>query len=46
MTWLVQNLWLIPVLPLLAAGVTALAKRPQRHFAATLAIGSMVLAFL
>jgi len=46
MTWLVQNLWLIPALPLLAAGVTALAKRPQRKLAATLAIGSMGLSFL
>ena len=25
MTWTVQNLWLIPALPLLAAGVSALA---------------------
>src|SRR5436190_2593666 len=46
MTWLVQNLWLIPALPLLAAGVTALAKRPRRAFAATLAIGSMGVSFL
>src|SRR6266566_2378593 len=42
----IQNLWLIPALPLLAAGVTALAKRPQRTFAATLAIGSMGASFL
>src|SRR5204862_6929936 len=46
MTGLVQNLWLIPALPLLAAGVTALAKRPRRAFAATLAIGSMGVSFL
>src|SRR5690242_11848244 len=46
MTWIVQNLWLIPALPLLAAGLTALAKRPQRTFAATLAIGSMGASFL
>ncbi len=45
MTWIVQNLWLIPALPLLAAGLSALAKRPARKFAAALAIGSMVLAF-
>jgi NADH-quinone oxidoreductase subunit L len=38
---IVQTLWLIPALPLLAAGITALAKRPQRTLAATLAIGSM-----
>jgi NADH-quinone oxidoreductase subunit L len=45
MTWIVKNLWLIPALPLLAAGLSALAKRPARTFAASLAIGSMVLAF-
>src|SRR2546429_8269460 len=45
MTWLVQNLWLVPALPLLAAGVTALSRRPQRRIAATMAIGSMFLAF-
>src|SRR5213594_1756618 len=42
----IQNLWLIPALPLLAAGLTALAKRPQRTLAATLAIGSMGASFL
>ena len=45
MNWLVQYLWLIPALPLLAAGITALARRPQRKFAATLAIGGMLAAF-
>src|SRR5437867_7297914 len=46
MTWTIQSLWLIPVLPLLAAGITALAKRPQRTLAASLAIGSMGVSFL
>jgi NADH-quinone oxidoreductase subunit L len=46
MTWIAQNLWLIPVLPLVASGVIAVNKQPQRKLAATLAIGSMVLAFL
>ena len=46
MNSLIQNLWLVPALPLLAAGVTALAKRRQRALAASLAIGSMVLAFI
>src|SRR5438552_199817 len=46
MTWIAQNLWLIPALPLLAAGVTALAKRPQRTLAAALAIGPMGVSFL
>jgi len=46
MTWIAQNLWLIPVLPLVASGVIAVNKQPQRKLAVTLAIGSMVLAFL
>ncbi len=41
MTWIVHNLWLIPLLPLLAAGLSALCKRPQRALSATLAIGAM-----
>src|SRR5207248_4254893 len=45
MIWLCANLWLVPAMPLLAAVVTALAKRPQRRFAAMMAIGSMFLAF-
>jgi NADH-quinone oxidoreductase subunit L len=45
MNWIVQNLWLIPALPLLAAGLSALMKRPSRAASASLAIGSMVLAF-
>ena len=46
MTWIVENLWLVPVLPTLAAGITALANRRNRTLAASLAIGSMVLSFL
>jgi proton-translocating NADH-quinone oxidoreductase chain L len=38
------NLWLIPALPLLAAGMSALARQRQRKFAASLAIASMILA--
>ena len=45
MTWIVQNLWLIPALPIVAAGVSALLKQPRRGLSASLAIGSMVLAF-
>ena len=45
MNSLVQYLWLIPALPLLAAGLSALMKRPSRTASASLAIGSMVLAF-
>jgi NADH-quinone oxidoreductase subunit L len=45
-TWIVRNLWLIPALPALAAGLSALAKQRNRRFAASLAIGSMGLSFL
>jgi hypothetical protein len=41
MIWIVKNLWLIPALPLLAAGIIAVNKQPARKLAATLAIGSM-----
>ena len=43
MTWIVQHLWLIPSMPVLAAGLTALMKQRNRRFAASLAIGSMFL---
>ena len=46
MIWIVKNLWLIPALPLVASGIIAVNKQPQRKLAAGLAIGSMVLAFL
>ena len=46
MTWIVQNLWLVPALPILAAGGSALAKQRNRMFAASLAIGSMAISFL
>jgi len=45
MNSIVEYLWLIPALPLLAAGLSALMKRPARTASASLAIGSMVLAF-
>ena len=46
MIWIVKNLWLIPALPLVAAGIIAVSTQPQRKRAASLAIGSMVGAFL
>lgn len=46
MNWIVQYLWLIPALPLVAAGVIAVSKQPQRKRAAALAIGSMGLGFI
>jgi NADH-quinone oxidoreductase subunit L len=44
--WILRSLWLVPALPLLAAGIGALAKRNNRTLAASLAIGSMGLSFL
>ena len=38
MTWIVQNLWLIPGLPLLAAGLSALLKQRERTAVATLVL--------
>ena len=46
MPWIVKHLWLIPALPILAAGLSALAPQRCRKFSASLAIGSMVIAFL
>ena len=45
MTWIVQNLWLVPVLPIMAAGIIALTKQRHRVLAASLAIGSMAISF-
>ncbi|HVT96826.1 MAG TPA: NADH-quinone oxidoreductase subunit L [Acidobacteriaceae bacterium] len=44
--WIVQNLWLIPVLPMVAAGLCALLKRRERGLSAGLAIGSMTISLL
>ncbi len=44
--WIVKNLWLIPALPMLAAGLSTLAPQRCRKFSASLAIGSMGLSFL
>ena len=46
MNWIVRNLWLIPALPLFAAGISALAKQKYKALAASLAIGSMGISFL
>jgi NADH-quinone oxidoreductase subunit L len=46
MSWILKNLWLIPVLPLLAAGISALLKRPNRSLSAGLAIGALGASFL
>ncbi len=44
--WIVRYLWLIPVLPLLAAGIGALLKQSQRGFAAAIAIASIGVSFV
>lgn len=41
----VNSLWLVPVLPLAAAGVLAFAKRRHRMFAAALAVVAMAASF-
>jgi len=46
MTWIVRNLWLIPSMPVLAAGLSAFARQRNRRFAASVAIGSMFLSLL
>ncbi|MFP5226966.1 MAG: NADH-quinone oxidoreductase subunit L [Acidobacteriota bacterium] len=46
MPWIVQNLWLIPAIPMAAAGFSALLKRGDRGMAAFLAIGSMSVSLL
>src|SRR6266702_6925757 len=46
MTWIVQNLWLIPSMPVLAAGLSAFARQRNRRFAASVAIGSVFLSLL
>lgn len=46
MTGAVNSLWLVPVLPLIAAGVIALAKRKHRVFAGTLAILALGASFV
>jgi len=43
---MLKALWLIPVLPLVAAGTSALLSHHRRRLAASLAIGSMVFAVL
>ena len=40
-SWIVQNLWLIPALPMACAGAIALMKQSMRKASATLAIGGL-----
>jgi NADH-quinone oxidoreductase subunit L len=46
MNWIVQNLWLVPALPILAGGAIALMKQRNRTLAASLAIGSMAVSLV
>ena len=46
MAWIVRNLWLIPALPMLAAGISALLPQRRRATAAGLAIGSLSISLL
>jgi NADH-quinone oxidoreductase subunit L len=46
MTSIVQNLWLIPSIPVLAAGLSALPKQRYLRFAGAVSIGSMFLSLL
>src|ERR1700743_38045 len=43
---IVRFLWLIPAIPMLAAGLIALLKQPQRKLAAALAIGGLAISFV
>lgn len=45
MNWLVENLWLIPVAPLVTASLIAVAKQQSRSFAASVSIGAMGFSF-
>jgi NADH-quinone oxidoreductase subunit L len=45
-SWIGRILWLIPALPIVAAGIIALIKQPKRRLASSLAIGSLFLSLL
>jgi NADH-quinone oxidoreductase subunit L len=45
-SWIGRILWLIPALPIMAAGIIALLKQPKRKLASSLAIGSLFLSLL
>src|ERR1043166_1202561 len=46
MASIVKFLWLIPALPLLAAALSALCRRPQKRCSSLLAVVSMLLSFV
>jgi NADH-quinone oxidoreductase subunit L len=40
LSWIVRNLWLIPAIPMLCAGVIALLKQPMRRLSASLSLAA------
>ena len=46
MSWIAQQLWLIPALPLGAAAISSVLPREQRKVSAGLAIGAMSVSLL
>jgi len=46
MNGILNSLWLIPALPLLAAGILAVTKQPHRRFAWIVAVGAMGVSFV
>ena len=44
--WIVRNLWLIPAVPMAAAGFIALLKQPRKMAAAALAVGALSFSLL
>jgi NADH-quinone oxidoreductase subunit L len=45
-SWIGRILWVIPALPIVAAGIIALLRQPKRKLASSLAIGSLFLSLL
>jgi NADH-quinone oxidoreductase subunit L len=45
-SWILSYLWMIPALPIIAAGLSALLPQAQRRLSAALAIGSMSVSFV
>ena len=43
---IVSNLWIVPALPLMAAGVTIFLKQARRRLSSSLAIGAMAASLL
>jgi NADH-quinone oxidoreductase subunit L len=45
-SWIGRILWLVPAIPIVAAGIIALLKQPRRKLASSLAIGALSLSLL